>query len=186
MTTKQDLFMERMKEIDSKIRAYARFFAFKAQNILEADDLVQTAYLSLFERFTKEPEFIGQNNSYISCYAAWMMKNALNHESALYSRRVTDLNPEFSEVPYLQASLPRPEPEAVRSEVRDIASQLPEEYQAVYTRLVEGYDLEEIGDVLGISKFKASRVKQEMIHAISLAYQLPRDRRQLMIRELYR
>jgi DNA-directed RNA polymerase specialized sigma24 family protein len=142
--------------------------------------------LKLYERYNADPSLLEQNNSYLACFASWMMKNALNHESALYAKRVTDLNPEFCEVPYLQAFFPRPEPEAVRSEVRDIAGQLPEEHQAVYTRLVEGYDLEEIGEALGISKFKASRVKQEMIHAISLAYQLPRDRRQLMIRELYR
>ncbi len=79
MQANNEEFMQRMNAVDSKTRAYARFFDFKAQ-ILEPEYLYQQAMLKLYERFCIEPDFLNNTNSYIWCYAAWMMKNYLNHE----------------------------------------------------------------------------------------------------------
>jgi hypothetical protein len=73
METNNEQFMDRIKEVESKIRAYARFFAFKS-TLLDEDDLYQTAMLKLLERYYVDPGFLNSNNSYIACFASWMMK----------------------------------------------------------------------------------------------------------------
>jgi hypothetical protein len=83
-------FMERMNAVDSKIRAYARFFAFKAQ-FLDEDDLYQEAMLKSLEHSHAEPGFLNNINSNISMEAAWMLQNAILHERNLYVKQIVDL-----------------------------------------------------------------------------------------------
>ena len=153
MQANNERFMQRMNAVDSKIRAYARFFAFKAP-FLEAEDLYQEAMLKLYERFCIELAFLNNTNSYIWCYAAWMMKNALTKENNLYVKRVVGLENENGDVQhcYVTGHIPRPEVEAIRSEVRGIANQMPEQYRTIFDATVQGYELDEIGDMLHITK----------------------------------
>lgn len=182
MDDKNTQFTERMKRVDFKIRGYARFFAFIAPHV-EEDDLYQEAMLKLYERYCQEPTFLENNDSYIWCYASWMMKNYLNHERNMYVKHVADLEPEYCDVPYLQAYFPRPEPEAVRSEVRDIASQMPEQYRAIYAGIVEGYAMPEIADMLGLGKYALAQRKHNMVEALGKAWRSPQKEREHIIRE---
>ena len=140
--------------------------------------------LKLYERFSVEPEFLNNNNSYIWCYAAWMMKNALNHENNMYVKHITDLEPEYCEIPYLTGYFPRPEPEAVRSEVRDMACQMPEQYQTLYAGIVQGYEMQEIGQMLGIGKFAITRRKHIMVETLGKAWRASHDERKQLIQEM--
>jgi len=184
MDDKNTQFTDRMKRVDFKIRGYARFFAFIAPHV-EEDDLYQEAMLKLYERYCQEPTFLENNDSYLWCYASWMMKNYLNHERNMYVKHVTDLEPEYCVVPYLQAYFPRPEPEAVRSEVREIASQMPYEYRTIYDGIVQGYEMWEIGDKLHLRKDALSHRKRKMIDTISKAWRVPQSERKLVLREMY-
>jgi RNA polymerase sigma factor (sigma-70 family) len=175
-------FMERMNAVDSKIRAYARFFAFKAQ-FLEEDDLYQEAMLKLYERFCIEPDFLDNTNSYIWCYAAWMMKNALNHEKNMYVKHVVDLLETDKGDIQLAGHYPRPEREAIRSEVRDIAKQMPEPYQTIYNATIQGYEPQELADMFSISSGALNWRKRNMIEILKQAWHTPiRDRENIIRR----
>ncbi|MDD1751841.1 MAG: sigma-70 family RNA polymerase sigma factor, partial [Methanotrichaceae archaeon] len=184
MTIDNEVFMKRMEAVDYKIRGYARFFSYKSQ-ILEEDDLYQQGLLKLYERFCIEPGFIDNTDSYIWCYAAWMMKNYLFHEFNLYVKHVTDLEPEKCDTPFLRSYIPHPEPEAVRSEVRSIAEQMPHPYRTIFDAIVQGYEPEEIAEKLGISKSALKWRKHTMLEKLGKAYHVPAVERVKIIREMY-
>ena len=73
MSVDNNKFMERIQQIDDKLRSYSRYFAYKA-GFLEPDDLYQEALLKLYQRYTSEPDFFSYTNSYLWCYGVWMMK----------------------------------------------------------------------------------------------------------------
>jgi DNA-directed RNA polymerase specialized sigma24 family protein len=176
-------FMERMKAVDHKIRAYARFFAFKAQ-FLEEDDLYQEAMLKLYERFCLEPDFINNNNSYIWCYAAWMMKNALTHEKNMYVKHIVDLAETEKGDIQLSGHYPSPEGEAIRSEVHSIANQMPMQYQTIYNGTIQGFEPQELACVFGISSSALNCRKRNMIEILTQAWHTPIKDRQEIIRRM--
>jgi RNA polymerase sigma factor (sigma-70 family) len=186
MTPNNDLFVECLDRVEHKIRAYARFFAFIAPHV-EEDDLFQEAMLKLLERYHAEPEFLSHNDSYISCYAAWMMKNYLNRERNMYVKRVADLENDKGEVLYTYPSshFPRPESEAVRSEVHTIAEQMPEQYQVIYKATLQGYDEQEVADMLGISKCALHWRKHTMMETLKKAWRTPVGEREYIIHCMY-
>ena len=186
MKTNNDLFMERMEEVDGKIRAYSLFFALRAP-YTEEDDLYQEAMLKLYERFSKEPEFLNSTNSYIYIYAAWMMKNYLNRERNMYVKRVVDLDTKDDEVQhrYLTGHYPRPESEAVRSEVRSIAEKMPNHYKIIYNGTVQGYKLQEIADFLNIPKTTLKWRKRVMLGRLQKAWRTPISTRANVMREMH-
>ena len=186
MKTNNDLFMERMEEVDGKIRAYSLFFALRAP-YTEEDDLYQEAMLKLYERFSKEPEFLNSTNSYIYIYAAWMMKNYLNRERNMYVKRVVDLDTKDDEVQhrYLTGHYPRPESEAVRSEVRSIAEKMPNQYRTIFDATVQGYELQEIADYLGITKSTIKWRKRCMIRRLRKAWRTPISARENVIQKMH-
>ena len=183
MQTDNERFMERISAVESKIRAYARFFAFRA-TFLDEDDLFQIAMLELLERYHKDPQFLSQNNSYIWCYASWMMKNALNHERALYANKIVDLEPEMCDTPLPIGYFPRPESETIKSEVRDLVREMPEQYRTIYDSLIEGFDSQEIGEMLGIGKWAYERRKKILIDKLGKAWRAPKSEREHIIREM--
>jgi RNA polymerase sigma factor (sigma-70 family) len=179
-------FMDRMNVVDHKIRAYARFFAFKAQ-FLEEDDLYQEAYLKLLERYHAEPDFLNSTDSYIYVYAAWMMKNLLNHENNMYVKHIVDI-PETDkgdqQYSYPKGDYPPPESEAIRAEVHGIACQMPAVYRIIYDATVQGYEPEEIADLLGISKCRLNWRKSAMIDILNHAWSTPLKDREHVIRRM--
>jgi len=185
MKVNNEQFMERMNAVDSKIRAYARFFSFKAQ-ILEEDDLYQEAMLKLYERYCVEPEFLDNTNSYIWCYAAWMMKNALNHENNLYAKRVVGLETEKGDIQrsYPKGHYPSPEGEVVRTQVREIACQMPEQYRTIFNAIIQGFEPDEIAEMLGITKWKLKWRKAVMIDTMNQAWRTPNRDRESIIRRM--
>jgi len=186
MTPNNDLFVKCLDRVEPKIRRYARFFAFIAPH-MEEDDLYQEAMLKLYERYQNEPEFMDKNDSYITCYSAWMMKNYLNHERNMYVKRVTDLETEQAEdqFTYPSGHFPRPEREAIRSEVHAIAEKMPDQYQVIFNATCEGYEEKEVAEMLGISKGALHFRKQSMVKTLKEAWRTPVREREEIIRCMY-
>jgi RNA polymerase sigma factor (sigma-70 family) len=183
MSVDNELFMQRISEVDYKIRAYARFFSFKSQ-ILEEDDLYQEAMLKLLERYHAEPDFLNSTNSYIYVYAAWMMKNALNHEKNLYVKHIVDLAETEKGDIQLSGHYPRPEDEAIRSEVHSIANQMPIPYQTIYHGTIQGFEPQELACMFGISSGALKWRKRNMVGILKQAWHTPKCDRESIIRRM--
>jgi RNA polymerase sigma factor (sigma-70 family) len=179
-----DLFIERLERVNSKIKAYARFFAFIAPHV-EEDDLYQEAMLKLYERYHNEPEFLDNNDSYITCYSAWMMKNYLNHERNMYVKHVTDLETEKGEERFTLPSghFPKPESHAIRSEVHAIAEGMPNQYRVIFDATAQGFNEQEVADMLGLTKTALHWRKQHMVRTLKEAWRtVAAEREQVILR----
>jgi RNA polymerase sigma factor (sigma-70 family) len=178
-----DKFMERMEQIHNKLASYSRYFAIQA-GFVEADDLYQEAMLKLWERYCKEPDFLANNNSYLTWFGLWMMRNLTNHVRYTWVNKVTDLETERGERPRLTNRFPRPENEAIREEVRDIARQMPSFYQGLYNAFAEGYQTKEIAARYKVSKWTINSRRNKMIQTLSNAWRVPPNEREQFIRDL--
>jgi len=113
-------FMRTIERINPKLKFYCQHLSF-CPKIVEADDLYQEALLKMLERSRTDPEFLNQNDSYVTCYGVWIAKNLINHQRALFYAKVSDENYlDFGEPEYhLRVNhAPAPESETVKAEVR--------------------------------------------------------------------
>ena len=181
-----DLFIERLERINSKIKAYAHYFS-SFDPIVDEDDLFQEVMVKLLERYHNEPEFLDNNDSYITCYAAWMMKNYVNHERNMYVKHVTDLETEEGEERFTLPSghFPKPESQAVRSEVHAIAEGMPNQYRVIFDAITQGYGEQEVADILGISKGALHFRKHNMVETLKEAWRTPIGEREQVIRRMF-
>jgi hypothetical protein len=179
-----DKFMARFASIEARVKADARFFAFVEPRVTE-DDLLQQSLLKLLEQCNVKPEFLEQNDSYLRCFCSWAMKNFLTRETNLYHRRISDQNGEECEFQF-SGHIPRAESELVRSEIRDLVNEMPIEYRTIYTAIAQGYEPEEIADMLGIGIYTIARRKSHLIRMARWAYEVPKNKREHIIREMYR
>jgi DNA-directed RNA polymerase specialized sigma24 family protein len=183
MSVDNDKFMERIKQIDYKLRSYSQYFAYKG-GFMDADDLYQTALLKLYERYVSEPNFFSNNNSYIWCFGVWMMKNAVNHERYVWVNKVIAIETENGERPKLVNHFPRPETEAIRGEVRDIVLRTPRFYQDLYKAYAEGYETKEIAAKYKVSKWTINTRKKKMLQTLGEAWRVPPSKRIQFIRDM--
>jgi RNA polymerase sigma factor (sigma-70 family) len=183
MSVNNEMFVERIQQIDGKLRSYSRYFAFLA-GFLEADDLYQEALLKLYERYVSEPDFLSNNNSYLWCFGVWMMKNAVNHERYVWVNKISEIEGEDGERPRLTNHFPRPENVAIRDEVRAIASEMPEHYQSLYRAIAEGYQMQEIAPMFGVSKWTLTQRKRTMVDRLGKAWRVPPNEREQFIRDM--
>ena len=185
MSVDNDKFMERIKQIDGKLRSYSRLLAYRS-GFMEADDLYQEALLKLYERYVSEPDFFSNNNSYLWCYGIWMMKNAVNHERYIWINKVTNLETERGERPRLTNHFPNPENEVIREEVRDIARQMPKQCQIIFNGTIQGYEPQELAYIFGISSGALKWRKRNMIGILKQAWHTPIKDRERIIRQMDR
>ena len=168
-------FMQTLERIDRKLRFYAQHLSWVSK-IVEADDLFQEGTLKLLERSRIEPEFLDQNDSYVLCYAVWMMKNYTNHLRSLFYKKVADQddldheNPEFH---YRVNHAPSPEKETMRLEIHQLAEGMPTMYQTLFREICDGFSPEEITQESHISRGTYFWRRERMISVLKKAYVAP-------------
>jgi RNA polymerase sigma factor (sigma-70 family) len=180
-----DKFMERIDQIYDKLYSYSRYFANEA-GFVEADDLLQESLLKLWERYCKEPDLLTNNNSYITWFGLWMMRNLTNHVRYTWVNKIADLETEKGDIQrsYPKGHYPSPEGEAIREEVRDIARQMPSFYQGLYNAFAEGYETKEIAARYKVSKWTINSRRNKMIQTLSEAWRVPPNERNQFIQDM--
>ena len=128
----------------------------------EAEDIMQESFLDAFQRLDS---YTGEGS-----FGSWLKRIVINR-SLDYLRRVKETIP-FDEVEYdLPDDHEENREEELRfqvAEVKKAISQLPEEYRVVLSLfLLEGYDHEEIAQILKISnqlsRTRYSRARQKLL-----------------------
>jgi RNA polymerase sigma factor (sigma-70 family) len=136
-------------------------------DLMEAEDVMQEAFLSAFEKI----------NTYSGAvsFGAWLKKivvnrslDSLNKRKAIFEdidSHTAIYDDSSEEIAYKQ------EVEAKVEEVKNAIGQLPEGYRVILSLyLIEGYDHDEIADLLNISsstsRSQLSRAKQKLVSEI--------------------
>jgi RNA polymerase sigma-70 factor (ECF subfamily) len=137
---------------------------------MEAEDIMQEAFLSAFEK-------IGSYSGTVS-FGAWLKKIVYNRSLDYLKQNskmvFEDMESHYgiedtcAEISHEEESDPR------MNKVMDIIKRLPEKYRNILSLyLFEGYDHEEIGEILSIpsatSRSNYSRAKNKIIHAFETA-----------------
>lgn len=126
----------------------------------EAEDALQEAFVSAFRNLDS---YRGD-----ASFGAWLKRIVVNKAINIFNKRKHPLIPDDE-----QFDVAEPEPEAEYKEeltvdrVKKAIEQLPDGYRAVLSLyLLEGYDHEEIGEILGISestsKSQLNRAKNKL------------------------
>ncbi len=127
----------------------------------EAEDALQEAFLNAFQHL---PNFKGD-----STFGSWLKKIVVNQAlAALRKRRVEWTSMEERDFADEDLSAEEETMNFRVDQIRQAIQQLPEGYRVVLSLyLLEGYDHQEIGEVLGISestsKSQYSRAKQKLM-----------------------
>ena len=137
-------------------------------NSLEAEDIMQESFLKAFEK-------IGTYRGEVS-FGAWIKRIVVNHSLDELRKRKLDLqsiedskvNPATDDV---SSEEDEKEIKAKAEEIRDQINQLPDGYRIVLSLyLIEGYDHDEIGEILGISsstsRSQCARARQKLIERL--------------------
>lgn len=178
-------FMEMLERVSPKIHRFAGYLASKSDH-LTPGDCYQEAVLKMWERYLDEPDFLSHSDTYFTTFTAWAMKNLVNRERNMWSKRIACLETEDGEqYSHLTGHYPRPEREAVRSEVRSIAEKMPNQYKIIYNGTVQGYKLQEIADFLNIPKTTLKWRKRVMLGRLQKAWRTPIGARGNVIREMH-
>ena len=111
-------------------------------------------------------------------------ENFVNHERYVWVNKVTEIETERGERPRLTNHFPRPENEAIREEVRDIARQMPRFYQDLYYEVASGFETRELAAKYKVSTRTINSRKNKMIQTISNAWRIPPNEREQFIRDL--
>jgi RNA polymerase sigma factor (sigma-70 family) len=134
-------------------------------NPMEAEDIMQESFLSAFEKL--------DTYSGGASFGAWLKRIVINHslDAVKKTRKVLfdDIDSiQESEVEYTGISFCCEETNLKVQEVMDAIKMLPDGYRIVISLyLLEGYDHEEIGEILSISpvtsRSQLSRAKQKIV-----------------------
>jgi RNA polymerase sigma factor (sigma-70 family) len=135
------------------------------QNAHDAEDILQSVFI---EVFTKIDAFRAE-----STVGAWMKRITINKSiNFLKSRRldIQELTPNHD---WVAEAEPAHEPIYSMDKIRKAINELPDGYRVVFSLYaVEGYDHEEIGQILGIteatSKSQYSRAKAKLRESLTL------------------
>jgi RNA polymerase sigma-70 factor (ECF subfamily) len=131
----------------------------------EAEDIMQESFLDAFLRLHS---YSGEGS-----FGSWLKRIVINR-SLDYLKKVKDtisLDEEFVEMPDLSDDSYEEEIQFQVVEVKRAISQLPDEYRVVLTLfLLEGYDHEEISQILNISnqlsRTRYSRARQKLLNLL--------------------
>jgi RNA polymerase sigma factor (sigma-70 family) len=119
------------------------------KNPMEAEDIMQEAFLTAFEEIDK---YSGN-----ASFGAWL-KSIVHNRSVDYTRRkgrfsfenIEEMNVTSNDLPIPEAQAG--EPEIILEKVRSITSLLPKKARIIFSLFfLEGYDYEEISEILSIS-----------------------------------
>lgn len=135
-------------------------------NASDAEDVLQEAFASAFHFLDKF--------DYSSTFGAWLKRIVINKSiNVLRQRKLAFVD--FEETPVYQIEdtevLDEENIQLKVEEIRRTMSQLPNGYRTVLSLfLFEGYDYEEIGDILQISgstvRTQYHRAKQKLVHML--------------------
>ena len=164
-----------LRAVHGEEDAYAALYQLYARSMLntafrivgdrdDAEDVLQDAFISAFRHL---PSFRGE-----STFGAWLKRIVVHKSVNALNKRRTVSFPE-GEMEHLAA----PEPDAADvfpysvEEVIAAVSRLPDGYRAVFSLyLLEGYDHEEISEILSISestsKSQLNRAKRKLIEIL--------------------
>jgi len=181
-----NLFMETLERINSKLKFYCQHLSW-CSKIVEEDDCYQEAVLKMLERSRIDPEYLNQNDSYITWYGIWMVKNYINHQRNLFYKKITeedDLDlgePDF----HLRVNhAPKPENETVKLEVHLLAEGMPDGYKCIFENIVEGYSSEEIMKKMKIGGRTLRKRKETMVKVLGEAYHAPLNQKEEIIKNM--
>lgn len=135
-------------------------------NSADAEDVLQEAFVDAFRSLN--------DFHYRSTFGAWLKRIVINKSiTVLKKRRMTLVDIDQSEVDYTPDEEPVDEEEIAFKvqEIRKAISKLADGYRAVISLyLLEGYDQEEIGEILGIShntvRTQYIRAKQRLLQIL--------------------
>ncbi len=131
----------------------------------EAEDIMQESFLDAFRRLDS---YSGEGS-----FGMWLKRIVVNNSlDALRKRKeVVSLDEENVDLPDPGDTYDEESIQLQVKEVKDAITKLPEEYRVVLTLfLLEGYDHEEISEILGISnqlsRTRYSRARQKLLEII--------------------
>jgi RNA polymerase sigma factor (sigma-70 family) len=131
----------------------------------EAEDIMQESFLAAFQRI--------DNYSGEASFGSWLKRIVVNNSLDALRRYRPDISIEEESLDFpeiVEESLDE-EIRLVASEIREAIASLPEEYRVVITLfLLEGYDHEEISEIMGISnnlsRTRFVRAKQKVLEVL--------------------
>lgn len=149
------------------LRAMSRVAFRITGNEMEAEDVIQEAFVRAFRNLTN---FKGE-----ATFGAWLKRIVVNTSINHVKRRKAEfvpLEPDRFEVPEDYA--PRYVASHTMDKIKEAVDQLPDGYRTVFSLyLFEGYDHQEIGNILNISeatsKSQFSRAKKKLRELLAAA-----------------
>ncbi len=137
-------------------------------DIMEAEDIMQEAFLSAFEK-------INTYSGKVS-FGAWLKKIVINRSLDSVSRQKAifediDIHYELQETVDGDSDNNSMYPEEKMNEVKSAINKLPDGYRIILSLyLIEGYDHDEISEILNISsstsRSQLSRAKQKLLNEL--------------------
>ncbi len=134
---------------------------------MEAEDVMQEAFLSAFRNIDTFREEVS--------FGAWLKKIVVNRSLDALKKRRMDLTPlDDQRINIVDEGSPIDFDEVVQkvAEVKQVIDEMPENYRILITlHLIEGYDHDEIGEILGMTNAavrtgysRARKKLQEMLN----------------------
>jgi DNA-directed RNA polymerase specialized sigma24 family protein len=115
------------------------------------------------------------------------MKKYINHQRNLFYKLVTDeADLEFAEPEFHMRTnhSPKPENEAMKLEVHQLAENMPTEYKNMFRKIVDGYHWEEIAQQMQISKGSYFWKRERMVRVLNDAWSAPLYKKDAIIKGL--
>lgn len=130
----------------------------------EAEDALQEAFISAFRNLDK---YRGE-----ASFGSWLKRIVINKAINILKTRKADPWPENDKIDIAEASFDEGIDDLTVERVRRAIDQLPDGYRSVLSLyLLEGYDHEEIGQILGVSestsKSQLNRAKNKLREILS-------------------
>ena len=159
--------VEKAKQFDRKAQGDLYQLYFKAMfntslrivsDSYLAEDIMQDSFIDGFRRISSLEDS--------SSFGAWMKKIVVNN-SINQINRTGLISEKLEEVDFEQLAEPKEDFEVEVNEVKSAMKSLTKQYQVIFSLyLIEGYDHEEIGEILNISsstsRSQLSRAKQRV------------------------
>lgn len=151
------------------LRAMSRVALRITGDEMEAEDVIQEAFVRAFRNLTN---FKGE-----ATFGAWLKRIVVNTSINHVKRRKAEfvpLEPERLEIPEEHTQAPKYVSTFSMDMIKDAVEQLPDGYRTVFSLyLFEGYDHQEIGNILNISeatsKSQFSRAKKKLRELLAAA-----------------
>jgi len=133
---------------------------------MEAEDIIQESFLSAFDKISS---YSGEVS-----FGAWLKKIVINNSLDIVKKKKINFNSIDDNIYEIKEEEEDQDFEKIKIEIEDIKEViniLPDGYRIVLSLyLIEGYDHEEIGKILGISsstsRSQYTRAKQKLIEKI--------------------